>query len=624
MPDRLPGIGGGRVKSKPPASLSLSPDDFDNGPPGRTIRSEGEGGSDLLAPATLLEGAYAIERTLGQGGSAIVRLARQHALGRDVALKSPLDGTTSPAAMRRILQEGWVTGALDHPGVVAVHDIAVDKTGCPHIVMRKIEGGTWAELLADPARVQSLYGVRDVEEWHLRTLMSVAATVHHAHQRGVIHRDLKPDNVMVGPGGEVVLLDWGIAVAINAERAPYLPLAADQCRIAGTPHFMAPELASADGPAQGVATDVYLLGGLLHAILKGDGPHTGEDARRVIARVPLFEYTFEPGLPDRLQEICARALSPATSQRPASAEDFRRLIQAYLEERAPDALFEAGSLEDSAMQMAILQKSEPEVVLKHFAAARANYEQAARSPSGSIRAEVALAEARANFARWQLGRGFPEAAHAVVSEMTHPPAELLAAIDKASRAEMARKAEAEAVLADRNPADRIRTRAYVSLLLGLFFTLAPAYAAAFHASPTYLELHTATGTLLVLVLGCWWWARESLEKTSLNRLFIRTAAIAPVAQMTLLVGLERMGIPSDRAVHFFPVTSGALTAVLAAAEAPWFFVATAGYALAFVVSAEIPGLRWALHTLANALLAGVALAQWGPAAVRIYRKKGRG
>ena len=612
------------MQPQPPPSESLTPDDFANDHPGRTIRSEEEGGSELLAPATLLERAYAIERTLGQGGSAIVRLARQHALGRDVALKSPLHGTSSAAAMRRILQEGWVTGALEHPGVVAVHDIAVDESGCPHIVMRKVEGATWAELLADPVRVQSLYGVRDVEEWHLRVLMSVASTVHHAHQKGVIHRDLKPDNVMVGPGGEVVLLDWGIAVAIDPERAPYLPTAAEQCRIAGTPRYMAPELATADGTAQGVATDVYLLGGLLHTILKGDGPHLGDDARRVIARVPLFEFVAEPGLPDRLQEICVRALAANTAHRHPSAEDFRRMVQAYLEERAADALFDAGAVEDAAMQAAISSDAEaPVVALQYFSAARANYEQAARSSSGSIRAEVALAEARTRFATWHLVRGFPEAARAVVSEMSSPPAGLLARIDAASAEEHRKKAEAEAVLADRNPADRVRTRAWVSLLLGLFFTLAPLYAAAFHAEPTYLELHTATGTLLLLVMGLWWWARDSLERTSLNRLFIRTAAIAPVAQMILMFGLWRMGFPSDRAVQFFPITSAALTAVLAAAEAPWFFVATAGYALAFVISAGVPGLRWPLHTLANALLAAVALAQWGPDAVRIWQKKGR-
>lgn len=608
-----------------PKTETILPEHFEDGPADRTIRTEGDAGKDLLSPATTLENSYEIDRTLGQGGSAIVRLARQYSLGRFVALKSPIHGAASPAAVKRILQEGWATGAIDHPGVVAVHDIAVDEHGCPHIVMRRVDGRTWTELLADPDAVQELYGVRDVEEWHLRVLMSVASTVHHAHKMGILHRDLKPDNVMIGPGGEVVLLDWGIAVALDAERVPYLPAAAEQSRIAGTPRFMSPELAAADGGAQTVATDVYGLGGALYAILTGDGPHLGDDARTVIDSVAAFEYRFDPDLPERLQAICARALSSDPADRPSSAEEFRRLIQTYLEERASDALTAAAAVEDGQMVAAISSEADPDVVLRHFAAARANYEQAIRS--GSEPAVTALREVRSRFARWQLQRGFPEAAHAVVGEMDDPPAELVAAIDVERAREIQKRAEAEALLADRNPASRIRTRAYVSLILGLFFTLAPLYAAAFHRDPSYLELHTTTGTLLLLTLALWWWARDSLERTSLNRLFIRTAAIAPVAQMVLMLGLWRAGVPSDRAVQFFPLTSAALTAVLAAAEAPWFFVASIGYGVAFVVSAGVPALRWPLHTLANALLAGVALGLWGPEAVRSWlleRRKGGG
>ncbi len=603
-----------------PITATLLPDDFEDGPADRTIRNEGDAGRDLLSPATTLEGSYEIDRTLGQGGSAIVRLARQYSLGRFVALKSPLHGAASPAAVKRILQEGWATGALDHPGVVAVHDIAVDEGGCPHIVMRRVDGRTWTELLADPDAVVALYGVRDVEEWHLRVLMSIASTVHHAHRMGILHRDLKPDNVMIGPGGEVVLLDWGIAVALDPERVPYLPAAAEQSRVAGTPRFMSPELAAADGARQTVATDVYLLGGLLHAILTADGPHLGDDARTVIESVASFMYPLGADPPDRLRLICARALAAEPEDRPASAEDFRRLVQAFLEERAADTLTDAAALEDRQMQAEIARAGDPDSVLRHFASARANYEQAVRSGSGSARAAQALAALRTNFARWQLQRGFPEAAHAVVGEMDVSPVELVAAIDAARLEEQQKKSAAEAVLADHNPRARILTRAYVSLILGLFFTLAPAYAAAFHRDPSYLELHTTTGTLLLLILGLWWWARDSLERTSLNRLFIRTAAIAPVAQMVLMLGLWRAGVPSDRAVQFFPLTSAALTAVLAAAEAPWFFVASIGYGVAFVVSAGVPALRWPLHTLANALLAGVALAQWGPEAVRIWRR----
>lgn len=604
-------------------SATLTPDDFAAAAPLRTIRSEGEAANSVLAPGSALEDGYTVLQTLGQGGSAIVRLATQHSLGREVAIKSPVGGITSAAALQRVLQEGWVTGALDHPGVVPVHDIATDANGCPHIVMRRVEGLTWSELLADDTEVRNRFSVHDIEEWHLRVLMSVAATVHHAHGRGVIHRDLKPDNVMVGPAGETILLDWGIAVAIDPERVPFLPAAADQHRIAGTPRFMAPELAAGDGAAQGVTTDVYLLGGLLHAILTGDGPHPGSDARRVIALVPEFEFRATPDKPAQLQAIAAKALALAPADRQQSADEFRLNIQHYLENRSAAALYRAGQLEAELLVSSIAENTDPEKIIRHYASARASFDHALASASGSVDAAAGLAQTQAHFVEWQLSRGEAEAARAVLGEMASAPETLVRAVSAALDVQHREREAARRLLHDHDQTARVRTRAYVSLLLGLFFTLAPAFAAAFRPEPTYLELHTATGTLLLLVLVLWWWARDSLERTSLNRLFIRTAAIAPLAQMTLMLGLWRMDIPSASAVHFFPLTSAALTAVLAAAEAPWFFVATVGYAVAFVVSAGIPGLRWPLHTLANLLVAAVALAQWGPPAIRSWRRPRR-
>lgn len=116
--------------------------------------------------------------------------------------------------------------------------------------------------------------------------MSVAGTVHHAHQRGVVHRDLKPDNVMVGPSGEAYVLDWGLAAALDERAARYLPRTSALVGLAGTPRYMAPEMV--EGEAQHVHTDVYLLGGLLHTILTGDGPHRGDAVAEVLASIPSF------------------------------------------------------------------------------------------------------------------------------------------------------------------------------------------------------------------------------------------------------------------------------------------------------------------------------------------------
>jgi serine/threonine-protein kinase len=144
----------------------------------------------------------------------VVREGAQHALGRTVAVKS-IRGELSDhhGAVVALLREAQLTGSLEHPGVVPVHDVLRDETGAPMIVLKKISGVVWSDLLQDPERLRPLLDVGDPLEWHLRTLMQIATVVHFGHTRRVVHRDLKPANVMIGEHGEVYLLDWGIAGA---------------------------------------------------------------------------------------------------------------------------------------------------------------------------------------------------------------------------------------------------------------------------------------------------------------------------------------------------------------------------------------------------------------------------
>ncbi|MCB9676054.1 MAG: protein kinase [Alphaproteobacteria bacterium] len=215
--------------------------------------------------------------TIGTGGMGVVRTAEQVRLHRTVAVKSLRTDIDDPEATRKLLAEAWMTGALEHPNIVPVYDIAVDDAHRPHIVMKRITGIEWESVMDDGPAIAERFGTHDLLAWNLGILMAVCNALHYAHDRGIVHRDVKPQNVMVGEFGEVYLVDWGIAVPLKDDgRIP----AVGGGRIAGTPRYMAPEMVRAEPVT--VATDIYLLGGVLHRILTGVPPHRGWSIREIL------------------------------------------------------------------------------------------------------------------------------------------------------------------------------------------------------------------------------------------------------------------------------------------------------------------------------------------------------
>jgi len=204
-----------------------------------------------------------LEQTIGEGGMGIVRLATQRSLGRKVAVKTLRPAARNEVATLRLLREAWVTGTLEHPNIVPVYDLGLDEDGSPIIVLKRIEGVEWGDIMRDANAARARYGAEDLLEYNLRILLQLCNAVSLAHARGVLHRDLKPENVMIGSFGEVYLVDWGIAVSLTADALGRLPLAVDQNEMAGTPYYMAPEMLGALGKLS-VRTDVYLLGAILH------------------------------------------------------------------------------------------------------------------------------------------------------------------------------------------------------------------------------------------------------------------------------------------------------------------------------------------------------------------------
>src|SRR4029077_20488424 len=157
-----------------------------------------------------------------------------------------------------------ITGELDHPNIVPIHDVGMGDGNALFYSMKRVTGTPWQKVVSTLPQTENL-----------RVLMAVADAVAFAHSRGVVHRDLKPENVMLGQFGEVLVMDWGLALL--APRFRHLGSITQSGGMGGTPAYMAPEMASGPLERIGTPSDIYLLGAILFEILTGKPPHAGRD-----------------------------------------------------------------------------------------------------------------------------------------------------------------------------------------------------------------------------------------------------------------------------------------------------------------------------------------------------------
>lgn len=353
-----------------------------------------------------------IERTIGEGGMGIVRLATQRSLGRKVAVKTLRSSVKNEQATLRLLREAWVTGTLEHPNIVPVYDLGLDADGSPIIVLKCIEGVEWAEVMRNAAVARERYGADDLLEHNLRILVQLCNAVSLAHARGVLHRDLKPENVMIGSFGEVYLVDWGIAVSLAPDPQGRLPLAAEQSEMAGTPCYMAPEMLGAAGKLS-ERTDVYLLGAILHEILTGAPPHNGT-FRQIVGSILMSSFTYDEAIPKELCEIAQRAMRRRPEERFASAEELRGRIEWYLRHRGSLAISAEATRRLGDMEMLVASNAPAESLhdpLYHlFAECRFGFRQALKESPDNESARAGLRRAIETIVRYELDRGAADAA----------------------------------------------------------------------------------------------------------------------------------------------------------------------------------------------------------------------
>lgn len=587
----------------------------------------------FAAPSGQSEDAagLSIGRTLGEGGMGVVRLATQRSLGREVAIKTLRPEGRSELSTVRLLREAWVTGALEHPNIVPVHELVFDTQRAPIIVLKRIEGAPWESVMRDGAEVKSRFGTTDLLEYNLRILIQVCNAVSLAHARGIIHRDLKPENVMIGSFGEVYLVDWGIAVSLREDPTGRLPLAADAKEVAGTPCYMAPEMFGAlEGTKLSERTDVYLLGAILHEVLTGRPPHQGNSFKDILASVLISSPSYPEGVPAELAAIARRAMERRPADRFASAEEFRQRVEWYLRHRGSLALSSEASARFAELQ-ALLETpadaSSRDRAYRLFAECRFAFRQALRESEENVEAKSGLTTAIRTMVVYELERGTAEAAAAVLAELTDPPPELVERVSKALAKRDAEKRRLEALDADLDPSIGRRTRAFVSGLLGFVWVVLPQWGAYRDRHGFEIRWWTSyawTGGIAVFMIALGFWARESLSKTALNRRGRSLMLVFVASQLALELGCNLLRLSFDvlMALHVFL----------------WFVIGTAfavvvdrrlwpvaiAYFAAFIVLCVMPEARWHAITAANVVLLVNVVLAWASLADRPKRFGGTG
>ncbi len=289
----------------------------------------------------LAELDYQIHGKLGEGGNGEVWEATQQSLRRRIAIKrlrrdllERTAGTESERQLRDTFrQEALTTANLEHPNIIPVYDLGMDDQGQPLLALKLVRGKPWSEILLEDRKLPAA----DFLSKHLPVLIDVAQAVAFAHSRGVIHRDLKPSQVMIGEFGEAILTDWGLSVILppHPEQArstlsqdirPLVDVLATASNPAGTPAFMAPEQTEKTLANIGPWTDVFLLGGILYFLLTRTPPRDTTDAVQAFIQArykpvpPPEERAPGAEIPMELSALVMRTLSRTPGERPAVKE----------------------------------------------------------------------------------------------------------------------------------------------------------------------------------------------------------------------------------------------------------------------------------------------------------------
>jgi serine/threonine-protein kinase len=335
------------------------------GPPTEDEDCPATRGSSVGVP-TAAGTRFVILRPHARGGLGEVFMALDEELNREVALKQiQAQYADDPDSRTRFVVEAEITGGLEHPGIVPVYGLGQYEDGRPFYAMRFIRGDSLQAAIARFHKTD--WAGRDPGERTvaLRQLLgrfvSVSNAVAYAHSRGVLHRDLKPGNVMLGPYGETLVVDWGLAKPFAADddragsaEAPLRPsgpsgsTATQMGTVVGTPAFMSPEQAAGRPDLVGPASDIYSLGATLYALLTGKPPFGRGDVAGGLAPVQRGEFArprqVRQDIPAALEAVCLKAMAREPGQRYATPQALAQDVEQWLADEPVSAWEEPWSV----------------------------------------------------------------------------------------------------------------------------------------------------------------------------------------------------------------------------------------------------------------------------------------
>ena len=265
-------------------------------------------------------GDYELLEEIGRGGQGVVFRARQKSLNRIVALKViRLGQWASKVHLKRFRLEAEAAARLEHPGIVPIHEVG-ERDGSCYFSMKFIEGGQLDEVVR-----RTPMSIRQAAE----LIAKVARTVHYAHEHGILHRDIKPGNILLDPKGEPHLTDFGLARLVESESSVTQTL-----DVLGTPSYMAPEQAVGNNEAISSVTDVYGLGAVLYQLLTGQPPFAGgatyETIKLLLDTEPKQPRLLNPKIDHDLSTICLKCLEKDPKRRYPSALAFAEDLERWL------------------------------------------------------------------------------------------------------------------------------------------------------------------------------------------------------------------------------------------------------------------------------------------------------
>ena len=571
---------------------------------------------DRLRQSQAGRGALEPGDVLGMGGMGIVRAAQQTSIDRTVAVKRVRAEMRTERHATRLLQEGWITGTLEHPNIVPVHDMGVDASGEPYIVLKRVQGDPWIDLIADPDLLRDKHRPHDLVEWHLGVLLDVCQAVAFAHARGILHRDLKPENVMVGAYGEVLVMDWGLAVGLPGAD-PRLPRPGDDGLVA-TPAYMAPEmLPHVSSLPLDVTTDVYLLGACLFEVLTGRPPRESRSKAALIREVLAGPPALPDHVPTELARVCLRAMAHEPRDRFATVAEFAQALRDVLRHRQSAHLAAEAEREGAALLDQLTRgDADPQAVHARFGAVRFGYEQALHGWAQNPDARDGLSRIATALARWELDRGDAAAADRVLATVPEPDPALARRIADALRSAR-EKAEAMAEWQhEHDPSVGRGGRRLAMLLVGGTVSVLPLTYTTIEQvttdGPHWVLPWVASLGLLAFIAPIVLTLKAALGSfTAATRPVTAGLVLVGIGQVMLVAGCTNLGVEPRITAALFFVLWAAIAAMIAELADRRLWLGAGSYVLAFLASGIFPDWIYIFMAAGNACMTAAGLWAFG-------------